>query len=435
MTDVTAEPGAETDADIEAAKVTFAAYLEANTGTTITKVLNAAGASQLHIGHPWSDKSLALVIPPEPDDLAEALHNCILPYRLLAIYHVDKRALEVIWTAFPLSASMSDVSGRKFTFTHKRRKHVCHFTKSSKRLLTIATASKPISESNASNFRNLASFARWNTTKPDDRALRGLAEPLSFWISNVKWSDEGVISLVNSLNFYLTYYDEASPYAVVLPPLDVDQSETAKKNRYVVGSFPAEINGSDLDQNLLSFWTASLVGNPAMKFILYYRIVEYASHHFLDEQIRRDVKRYVQKPDFYANLDQSLEHIIGICMPSKQDDIPKFKGVLKECVDMSLIWREIEPNIDFFRKETRFEGGFSVGPLLSKDDKKVNFENGGRDKLADCLRLIRNTLSHGRDMKTGKVIMPTARNFRLLMPWVHLVKTAAAEVVIYQGLS
>lgn len=420
---------------VGAAKKRYASFLETHPDSTIESVTGRDGEARVHIRNPWSDSSLDLVIPDDDAGLAEALNSCRLPHRLIAIYHQDKRSLEVIWTAYPLSASMTDVASRKFTFTHKRKKHVCQFVKSSERLLSIAGASKPVSEANSSNFRNLASFARWKNAPAEERSERGLAEPMSFWISNIKWSDEGVVTLANALNFYMTYYDDMSPTIVVLPPLEVEQAEFSKKTRYVSGSFPSDIAGTDIDQTLISFWTAALAGNQAMKFILYYRIIEYASHQYLDDSIRHQVRRLMMKPDFLANPDNSLDVIVGLCMPNKQDDVPKFKGVLKQCVDMGLVWKELEPNIEFFRKETKFDGGFSVGPLLSKEDRKTHFENGGRDKLSDCFRHIRNTLSHGRDLKTGKVITPTARNFRLLGPWVQLIKTAAAEVVIYRGLT
>ena len=49
------------------------------------------------------------------------------------------------------------------------------------------------------------------------------------------------------------------------------------------------------------------------------------------------------------------------------------------------------------------------------------------------LRKIRNALAHGKDKETTGVIKPTASNFRLFEPWVHLIAAISAEVVIYEN--
>lgn len=424
---------------IEAAKIRFADFLEANVASSIEMRKLPINVSRLEIVRPWGDTSLALHIPEDEtqaSQLAEALNNVLLPPRLIALWHKDKRALEVIWTAYRLSTSQAEIKDRKFTFTYKNTKHICHFTKASTRLQRIAKSFRPITQSPTTNFRNLTSFYRYATAKnADQRSLAGLEEPLSFWISNIKWNENSTIIMLDALNFYMSYFDDDTPIVVINDPINGDGSSIANKARYIRGSFPSEIISRELNRNLVSFWMAALAGNPAMRFILYFRIIEYASHHYLDDKIRADVKKLLSKPDFYDDLNETIDEIVGACTPSKQDDVPKFKNLLRRCVSPDLLWAEIKRNQEFFAKETKFDGGFVVQALISKDEKQSTFSTNGTDRVADRLREIRNTLSHGRDVKTGHVITPTARNFQLLKPWIHLIGTAAAEVVLHERLS
>lgn len=433
-----ADPAIPEVSDLEKERLRFAPFLDRHSYSTIESRPRADG-ELIEVAAPWGDKTLALVIPKDGDKataLAEVLNSVFLPQRLTAIWHPDKKALEIIWTAYRLAEGQAEISGRKFTFIYKGKKHVCHFTKSSPKLTRIAKYFRPLSPSPFTNHRNLGSYFRYSATSTlEERVSSGLGEPLSFWISNITWHDTQTIGLIEALNFYMSYFDEQSPLVLVQDPPTDEAAKNLRRTRYIKGKFPAEIISRNIDRNLVGFWLAALNGNSAMRFILYFRIIEYASHHYLDDKVRMDVKKLLSKPDFYEDLDDTINLIVGSCIPGKQDDVPKFKNVMRKCVSTDLLWNEIKQNFDFFKKETKFDGGFTVAALISGDEKASTFATNGTDRLADRLREIRNTLSHGRDQKTGKVISPTTRNFALLRPWIHLIGTSAAEVVLHEGLS
>ncbi|MCG9916799.1 MAG: hypothetical protein MH112_10645 [Phenylobacterium sp.] len=243
---------------------------------------------------------------------------------------------------------------------------------------------------------------------------------------------EKLIDIINHLNFYLSYFDDMCPTVVIHEPA-FESGGNLRRTRYISGEFPRTISGSELNSQLLGFWSStSKEETPVMRFILYYRIIEYASHHYLDEAVRRSITRILSSPNVRDKLPSVVEEITDIISVKKNDDIPKFKGIVNKCVDKSLVWREIQANRAFFLKETKFDGGFSVKALISDAETEAAFCQKGLDHFCDLLRKIRNALSHGRDQETGGVISPTTKNFDLLRPWVHLIGTAAGEVVLYK---
>ena len=131
-----------------------------------------------------------------------------------------------------------------------------------------------------------------------------------------------------------------------------------------------------------------------------------------------------------------MDNIIGIVQEYKAHKTSeRIVGVLKEAVDTKIIWSEVCVNPDFFTQSTEFDGGLILGKIANtaKDESDVpaTFIESFASRITD----IRNALAHGKDQKTGKSIMPTVHNFKLLQPWVHLISAAAGQVIIYESLN
>jgi hypothetical protein len=116
------------------------------------------------------------------------------------------------------------------------------------------------------------------------------------------------------------------------------------------------------------------------------------------------------------------------------DDYQKYEAVFRETVDASLLWREISLNLGAFTVQAKFDGGFTILPLMAANPREADFLVNGVGRVASVLRDIRNALSHGRDKRSTGVIAPTSRNFRRLGPWVSLVGVAAGEVILYHNV-
>lgn len=417
---------------IEYLKQKMAAFLEKNPASKIEmlKVPNPAGGPDHEVprvSSPWGDYTLAIILLQDVEKLASVLNNVYLPARLSALWHQDTKDIEVIWTALPLSPSQNEINRRKFTFQFSGKKYKCEFGRSSDRLLTLAKYSFPETNPSETNFRNLLSFARMAREEDGQKSIE--YNPRSFWIRNVRLSDKQSIRLIENLNFYLSYYDAESPAVMVHdihPPVN-------KRTRYIEDRFPSLIIGRELDENLVSFWEATRHQNPMLKFIFYYRIIEYASSNFLSGDARAKLAKLLANPTLCtpSNLEASINSIISAFDGAQAAEVPRFNNLLTASVNPATIWKEIDGNKLLFIESVKFDGGYQLANIISKDETLATFSGGGMIKFANAIRNIRNVLVHGRDQNTATAITPTPRNMKYLSAWVNVIAAAAGEVVLY----
>lgn len=407
---------------IDEATTKLADFFAHNPYSTVEKAKSEDG---LEVIKPWNDPSLILEIDENFDALAAALNAVKLPERLSGLWHREEKRLEIIWTAFKLPKSQAELQDRKFTFTHKGVTHTCEFGKASERLLAIARQAHPrtISETNHRNIQSFSYYARF----PDEQD--GLGEARSFWISDIDWNEEDVLDLANHLNFHMTYFDGLAP--TVLIHAAINEPMIPKKTRFIRGSFPKAIECTPLDENLLSFWSFADTGNPMLRFLLYYRILEYAAYHFVIDDVRDQLRKIVMSPDLRNDMSRSIGAMMGVMGATKLQDSQRLRAMARKAIEPSLLWRDLNANFDFFTKDTKFDGGFVVRAPIGKNDKEPNFGINEVERVVDRFREIRNALSHGKDQESSGVIRPTPENLNLFRPWVHLIATAAGEVVLY----
>lgn len=247
------------------------------------------------------------------------------------------------------------------------------------------------------------------------------------------WNDDVAVELAHHLNFYMTYFDNATPYIIIHTP----ESETASSQevtRFPFGTFPATINARALDENLIQFWIASREGDPVRRYIYNYQIIEYAATYHIEENVRRAIRRSIAAPNAQENIDKITQQIVDAMGETKLQDPQKIEALIKQVVDPALIWAEIDKNVAFFSQPTTFEGGFVLQSIARVGWSLDDFKVGWCPAFPNAIRLIRNALSHGRE-RSGAVILPTTGNFRLLQNWVPLVAAAAREVMIYRDIA
>ena len=401
-------------------------FLEQNPSATL-----AEDPKGILVKTPWGDPSLAFRLPTQPDTLIASLNRLVLPERLSAVWHRENRQLEVIWTALRLSPSQAELVGRVFDFSYRGQIHTCRFGQSSADLLAIAASVRPQGTSNT-DYRNMQSYSFYTTLETDQRPSFALDQPRSFWVDNVDWNESYVLELVSSLNFYLLYFDSMSPFILVHEP-PAEPASILNKIRYVHGDFPTQISGRYLNPNLTSYFAAANTADPMMKFILYYRIVEYAAHAHIETEIRTELAKLLATPHLAARMPDAIDRISEL-FGGRMDDIPRFKSLFRKAVDPRLLWAEIQANKKSFLDETVFDGGFRLRALIHEKESEEQFKQKGTDFLCDQIRRIRNALAHGRDQESGTAITPTTRNLQLLRPWNHVMEAAAAEVVLFMDV-
>lgn len=423
----------ETISKLDSARLRLCAFLDTHPNSTIEEIDIQEG-KRLGIKKPWGEEAIVIYLPDELDVLADALNNLYLPDYFSAIWHKDSKDFEVIWTAYPLGGPFEEVKTRKFLFQHQSVEHECEFGRSSDRLLLIAEHAAPVSLSRTGH-RNLFSFSQYvrqqKSKSEPDTPEPPLGEPVSFWIRNVEWDDDRVLSLANHLNFYMTYYDSRSPAILVHPP----KAEPAEpRTRYIIGDFPERLDGRVIEDDLLNLWAASQVGDAGRRFVYCYRIIEYASHAYVDREARVQVLKLLSAAHALADTSGLADQVIAATLSSKAEEVQRVHMLLKGAVDFDLLWREIEKNRWAFTKEEQFDGGFTLPALLSAEATKSTFKTNGLVAFANLARQIRNHLSHGRDRTTQTSITPTVANSHRLGPWASAMSVVAGEVINFKHI-
>jgi hypothetical protein len=412
---------------VDEATAKLADFFELNPYSTLAAT---DSGDDLEILTPWGDASVVLEIEDGFELLSEALNAVKLPERFSALWHKDDKRLEVIWTAYKLPESQKEIHTRSFVFAYCGTEHKCEFGKSSERLMTIARHTKPRMISDT-NHRNVQSFAAYERLRKRDGGIphESFDDPRSFWISDVEWDEVKVVEMVNHLNFHMRYFDGQTPTVLVHPA--TNEPMVPKRTRYIRGDFPAHIDCQALDENMLSFWSFAESGNPMLRFLLYYRILEYGAYHFVEDEVREELKRIILAPDLKSNVNRSIGSMMSAMGAMKLSDAQRLRALVRRAVRRELIWRDLKANIEFFSKDTSFDGGFTVRAPIGKNHTEESFSANDLEKVVDRFRDIRNALSHGKDQETSGVIRPTPENVNLFRPWVHLIATAAGEVVLH----
>jgi hypothetical protein len=267
-------------------------------------------------------------------------------------------------------------------------------------------------------------------TADEGRPKDFLDKPRSFWIRKVTLDENELIEMIGHINFYMTYFDAQSPSVLIH---HAEQTGIVPRTRYSRETFPTVISARQLDENLISFWSAAERGNEMLRFILYYRVIEYAAFHYIDVKIRHRLRKLIMDPMCGQEPESTIRDILDALDPGRVDDVPRFNDLLASAVDSVKVWREIEANRESFSKTIKFDGDFTLDAIISKSETQDTFQAAGMVKFADAIRKIRNVLAHGRDQRTAKVITPTLRNMGLLKPWVNAIAAAAGEIVLYEA--
>lgn len=418
---------------LEQAREQLRPFLEVNQNSAVEEI-DIEGGKRLGIKNPWGEDALVIYLPTDLAPLAEALNNVLLPDRFTAMWHRDTSELEVIWSAFPLGGPFKELEDRTFQFHYDTKEYRCEFGRSSDRLLLIAEHAVPVALSHTGH-RNLMSFrayAHQQKTKNDTETPRPLlGQPISFWVKNLEWDEDRVARIAHHLNFYMTYYDHRSPTIFVHSP---PTEEVTPRTRYLIGTFPERLNAQQIEDDLLRLWIASREGDAGRRFVYCYRIIEYASHAYIDQGARKQVRALLSTPHALSDIGDLAEKVIAAALSSKAEDIQRVSMLLRDAVDPHLLWREISLNPQAFSEEVRFDGGFELRPLINVDMTQSMFATTGLDAFANAARQIRNHLSHGRDRTTQTSIIPTIENFRRLEPWVSAISIAAGEVINFKHL-
>lgn len=433
---MTAEMGdpaanAETEAlDYEAIREQLGPFFSNNAEASFTT--GDTGASQAAIASPWGDASVVLGVRSTDAGLIAALNSVRLPARFSAIWHLDTRDFEVIFTT---ALADKQLYGRSFTFRYDGSAFLCEFAPASDRLLRIADAfilAETVSDTNYRNLVNFLPLRMLEQLNQDDTA--SLPPPISFWIRKLDCDENQLVDLASVLNFNMHYFDRRTPRILIhdaSPPKSIQNATS----RYPTGSFPPELIGRDLDPYLLSLWSSALSGSPRLQFLYCYQILEYAAFYYVKEETRQVVRRILVKPESYVNTDEAVRLMVDAISEDRVNDDQKIQNVIQQLVDPQTVWREIELQKSSFSSATLFEGGFQLSAFIEAGWGLNDFSKMWIPKYPFSLRMIRNALVHAREQRMTTVIAPTTANDERLRPWIPAITATAMQVILGLGIS
>ncbi len=378
--------------------------------------------------HPWRDTTLVLNVPTDEAqaiELASAFERVELPENYSAIFHKADQSLEVFWTAFKVRQKHEELAQRAFSFWWRGAKRECRFGTASDDALTIAKNTLPYAAASHTEHRSIMSFVQ----AAHDPDHNNMGDPMCFWVDCKDVEACDLDEYLRTINFYMTYYDRETPRVLIHEQgLKVNGST---RPRYVAGDFPKEIVAADIDPAVASFWLGAFeTRDPAMKFLLHYRLIEFLAMSHVNAKQRSELINILRRPHLIASTEGAAAEIAGL-FSSKQGDTDRMKLFVQEAVAADKVWAVLEMNKAEFSADSTFDGGYVAKSVLNDNSTFDTWQKGGPIGLVDRLRAVRNCLAHGQDEGTRGVIHTTQRNRRTLMPWVNLIETFAAESMLY----
>lgn len=261
------------------------------------------------VAHSWGEKHIRILVHEDNDALTDALNAVRLPPRFTAIWHQDTRDLEVIFG--PLGPD-NELRSRCFEFEFNGKAYSCEFRDASDRLLLLTKAASIGREAGLGDSRNLQLLQFYAQAQEQDADTSPFADflPTSFWIRGIdEWNENDIVALAQHLNFYMRYFDRDTPLIVVHEDLP-EQEEKERPVRYPYNAFPDSVSARLLDPFLLGLWDSSVRGNPRLRFLYSYQIVEYAAFYHASVALQQTVRRAIMSPHTNLNPDRAVTQIL-----------------------------------------------------------------------------------------------------------------------------
>lgn len=382
----------------------------------------------------WNDETFMIRLPKSVD--FSKIYSLKFPQELSAIYHIEKESLEFIMTPL-LGETIIDLIDFNFYFEGKEFK--CEYKEPSEELMLLSSGFREIEENSSTDYRNLRKNRDFQRKDEMPKYVSKYFEnrkPLSFFITgDFNSIDFNYKSLSKHFNFYVRFYDRENPQIII-------HEEKSTKENYNIPcltsdkSFPKTITFNKIDPVLLDMFQISQeTQNVRLKYIFYFQILEYCSYYYLNEELSKQLKDVIRRPDLLNNTNEYTKLIVEQFKDhfKHNDDSSKLEKTINDYCTYQDIKIELHKNLEFFTKPIEFDGGFKIDGILN-DEKCI--ENPPKQILRNVknnIEKIRNTLVHLRESRENKVILPTERNNNLLIPYLFIVRRLAEKISIMHG--
>jgi hypothetical protein len=396
----------------------------------------------------WSDESFMFRFQKDID--LSGLDTIEFPTELCAIFHKDINSLELIYS--PLSDKHAHLA-RRVTYYYEGIEFITEFKEPTSQFILIAKAFKELDSPSVSGYRNLRMFRDFYREDLQTSQMKSYfknKKPYNFFITgDFKSIKYEFTSFCKHLNVYMRFFDRKSPVINIIN-LDPNTDTYKVPCKTELISLPTEIAINKIDQVAIDLlYIADETGNSRLKYLFYYQVIEYFAYYYLDEELKRKLSNLLKSPDMLHNYSNYSKIIIEELKDHSNNttDKQKFSKLISDYIVIDDIQGEIKCNIDYFKKDTEFDGFFKLSSLIAdeklfdkiySDSKETKEKKKEKEKLkqelinaiADRLEKIRNVLVHIRESRENKVIYPTKNNNKKLLPYLYLIKRIAEIIAM-----
>jgi hypothetical protein len=424
----------EKSPEVVAAEKALSQFMANNPGCSISFEKNT---NSVVIENPWGADDLRLRVPMDDAAGMKDLNNLSLNPRFDAIYHLDQNMAEFVFGFLPPSDQLvKEYIDRKFAFHFDGQDYDCWFGTPTERLFRVAKFSDrlPADPSATRIVPQLGAFKDFqNLDKLPPRVKEWFAERVarSFFVKPTSEKPIADAALfARHLNFMMRYYDRATPQIIIRELEVAALKEEQKPLRVLEAEFPKALVMSPIDDIVLRLLDTARQSPPRFAFVYHYQILEYVSYYYLDEKIRRSVRRFLKDPAVVNCSDEKIAELIAIFSDSTHGDEVKMIRVIEEHCDPRLIWKEVEHHKAFFSAEQVFDGGFVLAPLIAADTNAASWNAMWMPKTFHALDKVRNALVHAREKRELRVIFPTSANNRKVRYLAPVMQRIAEQLAL-----
>jgi hypothetical protein len=391
------------------------------------------------IEQPWGERNARLVYGITELDRICELNNIILPPKYDVIIHIDMNMAEFLWGFLsPDEDVLKCYLNRKFDYYFEGIKYECFFRQPTERMMSIARAFKRL----PSKVRISEPIVPQIEAFRDSQVLEELTKraqeffsgkiPRNFFIQTNKNNPLHKIDLnrfSKHLNFIMNYYDRLTPEIIIRETEDIDIKKH-KPLRYIEEVFPTTISVEGLDDFMLQLISVGYGTSARFAFVYFYQVIEYAGFYFLDRKAKRELRQLIREPSIISCSEDKVNQLFAFLADLSHSDDVKMKRVIEEYCNPKIIWKEIENDREFFSSPLSFDGGFELGPLISKDTTEETWDTMRMPNLYDHLTRIRNSLVHAREKRQSSLILPTKANNKKIKRYLPIISRLAEQITL-----
>ena len=351
----------------------------------------------LNIEHLWTDDTFMLRYS-KGINFTELI-DIELPNELSAIFHKATQTLEVIYA--PLPENFLYLS-RKTTFFYKGIEFKTEFKEPSNQLILIAKGFKELEVAGESKHRNLRQFRDFYREDQQTSQMKVYfsdKKPFCFYITgDFKKIKNEFIPFCKHLNIYMRFFDRKAPIINIInvEPKIEDYKIPCKTNEI---SYPEAIPTNEIDQVALDLLhIANETGNPRLKYLFHYQVLEYFAYYYLDEELKRKLSNLLKSPDILQNYGNYSKIIIEELKDhtNNTSDKQKLTKLIADYLTVDDIQSEIKCNLKYFANDIEFDGHFKLPALITDEKifdkiyseaKETKDKKKEKERLRSCLKM------------------------------------------------